>query len=157
MAPARNAASAVDAGTTAYRALLRLYPHSFRHTYADELEADFDACSREAVESHGIVGLIAWWVLAGADFTRSMVREWRRTPWIPAACLAALIASVIFAGVWVRGKHAFVSVASADRPDSPELLVLMVLMVLIPIVGTIAIGCALRLTNVRAARWRRRV
>jgi hypothetical protein len=49
---------------SAYRALLRLLPASFRHEYADEMSAVF---ARRLRDAHGPLGLARAWAAALAD------------------------------------------------------------------------------------------
>ena len=150
-----RASRLVFAGVAAYAVLLRLLPYQFRIIYADELEDDFRDASLDAVTEGGTPALLAWWARAAIDLLGALVRQWLRTPWVPVLASAAVIATTIFAAVWIRGKRAFV-VSSANRPaDSPELILLFALAVLVPVVGTIAIGSVVWLVHHFTGKRRR--
>ncbi len=148
---------AVRVASALYRALLHLYPYDFRRAYADELAADFAAFSAEAFASGGSPALLRWWARSAADLSMSVPRQWLRTPWLPVLCVAGIVASLVFADVFVRGKRAFSSVSQSRAHDSPQLLLLMALMVLIPVAMTIAIVLVQRVASLAARKRRRRV
>lgn len=150
-------------GQAAYRLALRLYPESFRRRYGDELEADFADASEEALLSGGTRALLVTWASAWADLPLSLLREWLRTPWLPAMLLAAVVAvfavySSLYRAYGPLQRYRDRVAADAPRPpDSPELLLMMVLMVLVPVVCTIVIGGIINLTTRRRSRPPRRV
>ena len=139
-----------------YRWLLTLYPHEFRQTFGDELEADFAEARREAAAG-GPVALARLWIGVLADLIISVPRQWLRTPWLAVLSAAALVASAVFYYVVGRVYQARSFAAAAATPESPQLLALMGLMVLIPIVAVILIGAASEFFSIRSPRRRRRV
>jgi uncharacterized membrane protein len=62
-----------------YRALLLLYPSAFRGTFGDEMAADFEEATREALEERGWLGVLPLWVAIGADFGRTLLVQWLQT------------------------------------------------------------------------------
>jgi hypothetical protein len=140
-----------------YRTLLRLYPREFRHRYADELEADFAALSREARQSGRSYARLRCWGYALADLLVSIPREWLRTPWVPVLGVAASVASGVFYYVVGRIYEVRSFASETQPPESPELLLLMGLMATVPIVATILVGLALRFHRRHSPHARRRV
>lgn len=146
-----------------YRRLLRLYPREFLRTFGDELEMDFEQESREARAGGGVPALVGFWMRAGVDLARSLVREWLRTPWIPVLIAAGAVTFAIFAtvaskvGQWQQ--YRYWPAHRAIESDADTLMIeLLVIGALIPIVGTI-LGSLwmLLLRRSMASRHRRRV
>lgn len=147
-------------GCAMYRQSLRLYPQPFYRQYADDLDADFEDATRDALAEGGIGGLLRAWRRAWSDLPISLAREWCRTPWPIVAILASLVAgfvllsSVVRAYVPLQRYRARVASGVPPPPDSPELLYLMLLMVLIP-VGSILVVSAVALMTMRRRRGER--
>ncbi|MCC7124343.1 MAG: hypothetical protein IT178_05810 [Acidobacteria bacterium] len=140
--------------------MLRLYPQPFYGQYADDLEADFEDASRDALAERGIFGLMWAWLRAWRDMPVSLVREWCRTPWPIVSMAAVLVASFVLFSAIVRAYvplqryRARVASGVPPPPDSPELLYLMLLMVLIP-VGSILLVSAVVVMTMRRRRGER--
>ena len=134
---------AVRVGLAVYCCLVRLYPHAFRKRFADELEEDFSAMSRDAWTGGGAVALVRWWYDGAIDLMRSLAREWLATPWIPVSIVSVLIAAGVFwasvgrAQLPLRAFRSRVVPGAPPPADSPALLLLMGLMVLIPVCGVL--------------------
>ena len=65
--------------TRVYRGLLLLYPTHFRLEFGDEMNADFNAATREAWDVRGWPGVLTLWVLVAADFACTVAEQWLRT------------------------------------------------------------------------------
>ena len=140
----------------AYRWLLFLYPHQFRQTYGDELEADYAAARREA-DAGGPPAVARLWLSVLADLVISVPRQWLRTPWVAVLAAAALVATLVFYYVVGRIYRARAFAAAPPVPESPELLLIMALMVLIPAAVMILIAIVSQIFGVRSPHRRRRV
>ena len=125
---------------TIYRMLLRLYPQTFLRTFGDELELDFEEGTREAAAA-GIGSLLVFWVRTGADFVRSLAREWLRTPWIPVMLVAGAATIAVFNYIAYEFRRLAPYVPPPREPGAAvmtlQLIAVMTVGVLVPIVGTI--------------------
>jgi hypothetical protein len=108
-----------------YKALLHLYPWSFRQEFAPDMARDFEDASRDAWQGAGWAGLALLWLTVAADLAQSLVVQWIRSGALIAGMLAGAAAfTSVSAAVTFVPKAPF---AVQLPPDDRDLAVLMLL------------------------------
>ena len=64
-----------------YKALLHVYPPSFRQEFGDEMVCDFDDSTHDAWTAGGWLAVAALWLVVCADYGRTVAVQWVRTGW----------------------------------------------------------------------------
>lgn len=70
----------IDVSVWLYRLLLAAYPASFREEYGEAMVQLFGDTARDALRRGGVLGLSALWLRTLADFTISVIRQYRDQP-----------------------------------------------------------------------------
>src|SRR5688572_28506643 len=65
--------------TILYKALVHLYPSRFRREFGEEMVCDFDDHTGDAWTAKGWLGVLEFWVVAGADLIWTVPIQWVRS------------------------------------------------------------------------------
>lgn len=70
--------AAAPAATLLYRALLHLYPGTFRLEFGDEMACDFEDATTEGWKTRGWIGMLTVWTIIANDLLRTIAIQWLR-------------------------------------------------------------------------------
>jgi hypothetical protein len=84
----------IDLSVWLYRLLLAAYPARFREEYGAAMVQLFRDTARDAIRRRGVLGLSALWLRTLADFTISVIRQYRDLP-VPISSESALLLDLL--------------------------------------------------------------
>ncbi len=99
--------------TQLYRALLYLYPGSFRIEFGEEMACDFEEAMSDAWTLRGWIGVLVIWTFVAADLMRTIAIQWLRSG-VPAV--------VAMAATWTISCCVLIAQQRLPQRDTPLLV-----------------------------------
>jgi hypothetical protein len=124
-------------GLMVYRALLALYPRTFRRAFGFDMTQDFEEASEEAWQNERWRGLVCFWLFTGADVIRTAPLQWIRNGTLAFSVFAVLSAASCAALVEVVTPRVAYQVQPGSAEREGVLVLILVTTVVVLIAATV--------------------
>jgi hypothetical protein len=141
--------------TSAYKALVNLYPPTFRRQFASEMVCDFEEATCEAWREGRRLAVVRLWMQIGADLAWTLAAQWLRHGLPVVTILSALGTSMFVFAVTSLLRHTPRAIAPGPAEDLKVLILLTAIVVVLSAAVIVFTVCFWLMVLKRNARVRR--
>ena len=142
--------------TQVYKALVYLYPPTFRRQFSSEMACDFSDATCEAWENGGWLAVLLLWIHIYRDLVRTAAAQWLRSGSSVVLVLSAMSAAIcVFAITQVVRRPFQPAALSPIDQDKVVLLFLATMVILLAVIVILFTVCFWLLVPTRRGRPRR--
>ncbi len=130
--------AAAPAARYLYKALLQLYPSSFRGAFGDEMVCDFEEATDEAWATGGWTCVLAVWTTVARDLIRTIASQWLRSG-VPILLATSAAWTISFCVLIAQGVPRDIVIPERNPDQEMRFMLVGLAVVVLVIVATVLI------------------